>query len=127
MDQLGTEQQQPILFVKRSGGAVEYDREWPGVQTQEVLRVLIDRTKYLNGIIPCVESEEAIYHLRMALFQYEARAYRRKQEEKNRKSPEHDDTAHPRPHRIHPYEDVPFSEFEIELRPIGEDGHIVLD
>ena len=50
--QLGSDEHQRITFVKRSGGAIQYDDEHPGVQVQEVLRVLIDRSKYLDDIIP---------------------------------------------------------------------------
>lgn len=126
MWQLGSRCMQRICFIKRSGGAVRYAKEWAGVQVQEVLRVLIDRCEYLNGIIWCTETQDAIYHLRMALFAFEARAYRRKQEGLNRQQPEHDDSARAKPWRDNPYEDVPFNEYEIELRPIGADGHIVL-
>jgi hypothetical protein len=124
--QLGTDEETKIKFVKRSGGAVQYEEEWAGLQTQEVIRALIFRTQYLNNIISCNESEAAIWHLRMALFEYEARAYRRKQEELNRKQPQHDDTQRPKPWHENDFDDVPFNEHEIELRPIGNDGHIIL-
>jgi hypothetical protein len=184
-------------FIKRGGGAIQYPEEWPGIQTQAVMRavidyltnfpdeesiepktyelwqlglnspqpvtfenmsqvvetinVLIDRSHYLNGVLICIETYDAIQWLqiagrallnddcsfiercedaaqcvRHALFSYEARAYRRKQEEVNRKQPEHDDSANPKPWRTNPYHDVPFNEDMIELRPIGPDGHIVL-
>lgn len=109
---------QTVTFIKRSGGAVRYDKEWSGLQTQEVLRALIDRTKYLHSILPCKETECAEKHLRLALFEYEKRAYRRKQEGVNRTTCTHDDSDE---------NVVPFSEKEIELRPVGEDGHIILD
>ncbi len=125
--QLGSRFLQRLTFVRRSGGAVVYDTEWPGVQTQEVLRALIDRTKYLDQVLPCLESKDVLWHLRMALFLYEARAWRRKQEQVNRKDPVHDDTARGRMWRETPYDDVPFNEQDIELRPIGEDGHIVVE
>lgn len=124
--QLGTDDPQRLTFIKRSGGAVQYDKEWPGLQVQEVLRALIHRSLYLNDIINCVETMDAVHHMRMALFMYEARAYRRKQEGLNREKPEHDDTERPRPWRDTPYADVPFTEFEIEQRPIGPDGHILV-
>lgn len=57
--QLGDEETQTLKFVKRSGGAVHYDKEWPGMQTQEVLRALIDRTQYLYDVLPCKETAEA--------------------------------------------------------------------
>jgi hypothetical protein len=125
LNQLGGGTQR-LTFIKRSGGAVHYETEWAGLQTQEVLRVLIDRTKYLNQILPCVETEDAIHYLRMALFMYEVRAWRRKQEKVNRKEGEHDDSLHPKNWREVPFSDVPFDEHEIELRPTGEDGHILL-
>lgn len=180
-----------LKFVKRGGGAVQYPEEWPGIQTQAVMRaliehlefvqfdpdqertyslwqlgssdtqklvlkgnylvcelinILIDRSQYLNNILECVETSDAIawLHLansnlryqegliepisalRMALWCYEARAYRRKQEKVNRKQPAHDDSASPKVWRDLPYSDVPFNEEDIEKRPIGLDGHIVL-
>ena len=125
--QLGTIHPTYLTFVKRSGGAIQYDTEYPGLQVQEVLRALIDRSIYLNEIIPCAETTSAIYHLRMALFEYEARAFRRKKEALNRKQPEHDDTERPRLWRLNPYADIPFNEYQIEKRPIVGDGHIVLE
>lgn len=127
MWQLGSDDPQRITFIKRSGGAIQYEEQWPGVQVQEVLRVLIDRTEYLNEIIPCNESKDALWHLRMALFMYEVRAHRRKNESLNRQKPEHDDSVRPKPWNDDPFEDTPFNEQDIELRPIGDDGHIVLD
>lgn len=197
---------QTVTFVKRSGGAVTYDVEWPGVQTQAVMRAiidyldllregcevvksyalwqlgskdtqsltissidqvnilieaLIDRSFYLDAIIECVETKDAITWLgiskacgvhykrmkdglgnhpsaglneltemircvRMALWCYEARAYRRKKQTLNRKHPAHDDTARLRSWRNPVCYDVPFTEHEIELMPIGEDGHVVM-
>lgn len=117
---------QELRFIKRSGGAIQYKEEWLGLQTQEILRVLIDRTEYLNSIIPCVESEDSLWHLRMALFLYEVRAYRRKHEGLNRKVPEHDDAERPRPWRDGPFQDIPFNEQDIEKYPVGTDGHIIL-
>lgn len=117
------EGEQDLVFLKRSGGAVEYDVEWDGLQTQEVLRALIDRTIYLNNILPCKETELAIKHLRMALYWYEVRAYRRKKQKVNRKAENHlacqDDFCE--------YDkDFPFTEENIELKDIAEDGHIIV-
>jgi hypothetical protein len=117
---------QTLTFIKRSGGAIKYDKEWPGLQTQEVLRALIDRTKYLNDVLPCTETQDALWYLRRVLYLYELRAWRRKQEAVNREAPEHDDTARGRPWRELPHE-APFNEQDIELRPTGPDGHIILD
>lgn len=124
--QLGSDEPQKIVFPKRSGEAITYTEEWPGVQNQEVTRALIDRCKYLNSIIPCAETEDAIYFYRMALFMFEVRAYRRKQQKLNRKQPAHDDSISPKSWRDHPFSDIPFNEHEIELRPIGSDGHLEL-
>lgn len=191
--QFGT---QRLTFVKRGGGAIRYPQEWPGIQTQAVMRaviehlqilyvsphrkrtyplwqlgsdvfqdlvledddqlgdiidVLMDRSLYLNAILPCAETMDAvqwlmdakdylasdenddftnyshaIYSMRMALWCYEARAYRRKQEDVNRKNPSHDDKSRPRPWRALQCDDVPFNEVAIERRPIGNDGHILL-
>lgn len=111
--QLGSDEPQRLTFIKRSGGAIQYTEEWAGVQSQEVIRALIARTKYLNSIIPCGETERAIEHLRKALWEYEARAYRRKRQELNRERPEHDEEA-----------TFPYGPEDIERWPIGADGHI---
>ncbi len=95
-----------VTFVKRSGGAVSYAEEWPGLQTQEVLRALIDRLMLHR------EHWEAADLCRMALWEYEARAYRRKRQEHNRARPEHRETV------------FPYSWQDIESRDIGDDGHI---
>ena len=123
--QLGDENTQTLKFIKRSGGAVQYDKEWAGLQTQEVLRALIDRTNYLNNILPCKETVEAKRCLQMALYWYEVRALRRKRSQTNRTTLDHDDIE--TPHGEFQYaQDIPFNEIDIELRPIGEDGHIIL-
>ena len=125
--QLGSRAAPQLLrFVKRSSGAVEYPEEWTGVQVQEVIRALIDRTEFLDAIMPCAETSSAAWHLRMALFEYEARAHRRKSQKSNRGPNNHDFSERPRGWRDHPYGDVPFNEQEIELCPVGEDGHIIV-
>jgi hypothetical protein len=118
--------EQDLIFVKRSGGAVRYRSDHAGVQTQEVLRALIDRCGYLDSILPCAETKSAAWHLRMALFEFEARAHRRKAEKKNRRRGAHRDDARPRPWRPRIYDDVPFDEHLIERRRTGPDGHIVI-
>ena len=114
-----------VRFLKRSGKLIKHEVEHPGVLVQEVLRVLIDRTKYLDEQIPCIESQDALYHMRMALFNFEVRAYRRKQEEVNRQDETHDDTERPKPWRETPYDDVPFDYYQIEELPVGADGHLI--
>jgi hypothetical protein len=189
---------QTLKFVKRGGGAIQYPEEWPGIQTQAVMRSVIDhlwllegdidfpidydlwqlgtdetagltltdraqicdvikvlsnRSNYLNAILECAETKDSICflnaahfevshyiefgqytiegcpidHMRMALWNYEARAYRRKQEKVNREAPTHDDSQRLKAWRYHPAADVPFGPHEIERRPIGLDGHIVLE
>ena len=112
---------QTITFIKRSSGMIQHENEWPGLLTQEVLRSLIDYSKYHNS----KSAKEEISNLRSAFYRYEARAWLRKQEKINGHAPKHDDTAHPRATRVNPYDGVPFDEKNIEQRPINpEDGHI---
>lgn len=125
LDELGG-QTQTLTFIRRSGGAITHNRDWPGVQTQEVLRALIDRTKYLDKILPCTETADALEFLRLALYHYELRAWRRKQENVNQKAPTHDDSGRHRAWRAEP-DEAPFTHHEIELRAVGKDGHLVLD
>lgn len=110
---------QRLTFVKRSSAAIDYgDEEHPGTNTQEVLRALIERTLYLNDVLPAAETLDAVYYLRMALFCYEARAWRRKQQKVNKGSEVNE--------YVERYDDVPFNEQDIEQRPVGADGHIIL-
>ncbi len=125
LQQLGDENKKILTFIKRSGGAVVYEKEWAGLQTQEVLRALIDRTKYLYSVLPCKETAEALRHLRMTMYWYETRAFRRKQSMTNRTTSAHDDTL-TTPMTIEYPPDVAFTEIDIELRSTGEDGHILL-
>ena len=124
--QLGDPRPVEVRFIRRSGGAVRYDSEWPGLQTQALIRVCIMRTQYLHDVLPCVESLDAVQFLRESLFRYEARAHRRKQEEVNRKQPAHDDTERPRAWRDSPFNDVPFGPDGIELLPIDAAGHVII-
>jgi hypothetical protein len=124
--ELGSSDTQTLTFIKRSGGAVEYVDQHPGLQTQEVLRALIDRTKYLYEVLPCSETEEALKHLRMSLYWYEVRALRRKKENVNRTTNKHIDTQTPAYQTTYPA-DISFTEHNIELYPIDSDGHIITD
>lgn len=117
--------EQEIQFIKRSSKMITHPDEYAGTNTQEVIRVVLDRTKYLNSIGPCVESEDAIWYLRMALYSYEARAYRRKQQKLNREAGAEGEVGNVNATRDG-FDDIPFNEYEIELRPTGPDGHIVL-
>lgn len=69
---------QRIEFVKRRDAIGEpTDQRRPGILTQELLRVCIDRTLYLYAEAPCAEDTEIIEALRTALVRYETRAARR--------------------------------------------------
>lgn len=72
--------EQHIQFVRRrddNGELLEENRRIPGILTQELLRVAIDRTLYLYAEAPCDEDTKIIEHLRAALTLYESRASRR--------------------------------------------------
>lgn len=69
---------QLIRFVRRrSDDAKLMPSFTPGILAQELLRVLIDRTLYLNAEAPCAEDMAIIEKLRDCLKLYEARAARR--------------------------------------------------
>lgn len=64
-----------IVFVNKQPG-----QEHGGTTTQEVIRVLLDRTRHCANCLPHPNNERIIYHLRMALILHEARALERKTE-----------------------------------------------
>lgn len=53
------------------------ENSYPGTTLQSVIRVLIDRTTYLQGQIPCEENIAVINNLQNCLFLLEHRAMRR--------------------------------------------------
>lgn len=114
-----------LQFIKRSSAAIQYQYEHRGTNTQEVLRALIERTLYLDSVIPCTETQDAVWHLRQALYLYEVRAYRRKLAKMNKGADAHDDGEAPNAHRDG-YDSIPFNEQDIEQLPVGNDGHIIL-
>jgi hypothetical protein len=64
-----------LQFVKREGsGYPGNEGHYPGTTMQEVMRALIDRCKYVNGQIPCAETEAVMAHLRSAILLLEVRA-----------------------------------------------------
>lgn len=68
---------QSLVFIKREGKNFPFnDGKHPGINCQEVLRVLIDRTEYLNKQKPCAEIEAIIGNLKSALLLFELRAAR---------------------------------------------------
>lgn len=69
---------QRVEFVRRRDAVGEpTEQRRPGILTQELLRVCIDRTLYLYAESPCAEDTEIIEALRLALTRYETRAARR--------------------------------------------------
>jgi hypothetical protein len=64
-----------LVFVNKQKG-----QEHSGTTTQEVIRVLLDRTRHCANCMPHPNNERIIYHLRMALVLHEARALERKTE-----------------------------------------------
>lgn len=71
---------QTIRFVRRRGDEATLlpaDERDEGILTQELLRVAIDRTLYLNAEAPCPENVEIVNNLRSCISLYEARAARR--------------------------------------------------
>jgi hypothetical protein len=65
-----------IQYIDREG----LNNYEAGVQTQEILRVLIDRTMHCDNCLRWENNDQIIYHLRMALILHEARALERKVE-----------------------------------------------
>jgi hypothetical protein len=64
-----------LRFVKREGDQYPGNvGHYPGTNIQEVCRVLIDRIKYLDGQIPCVENLRALDSLRHVIYLMERRA-----------------------------------------------------
>lgn len=86
---------QTITFINKEDG-----KEHDGTTTQEVIRILIDRTRHCANCMPHPNNERIVYHLRMALVLHEARALERKTEK---------------------------GYFKPEYINIGEDGHIKVD
>lgn len=109
-----------VTFVRRSGGAITYKREWPGLQSQEVMRMLILRLKYISKFLGYELFEMTIYALRMALFNFERRAELRKLEGVNRGPYFHNEVA-----RYKSWRTNPFLTGVIENMRTGPDGHIV--
>ena len=78
LDQLDDDLDEPeqLMFVKRVGPEYPGNEGTPhyGVTTQEVIRALIDRMKYVNGQKPHELNEDVIICLRKCLFFLEVRA-----------------------------------------------------
>ncbi len=111
---------QYLVFINTQTG-----QEHSGTISQEVIRVLIDRLKHKDAQVPCIENKDLIYHARMMLLTYEARAYRRKIDKLNGSDEEHSSFRERD-------KDVPFDDLGwfggprtgIEMEPVGKDGHL---
>lgn len=71
---------QRIEFVRRRDGEarlLSLEHRSEGILSQELIRVLINRTLYLNAEAPCNENVVILDALRTALRAYESRAARR--------------------------------------------------
>lgn len=67
-----------LIFVKREGeGYPGNIGHHPGTTTQEVLRALIDRTKYVDNQIHDTHNKAVLYYLRVAILHLELRAAKR--------------------------------------------------
>jgi hypothetical protein len=119
LDHIESAGHERLTFLRRSSAAIDYGLgQHPGTNSQEAMRALINRAEYLNRVLPSVETLDAAWYMRMALFCFEARAWRRKQQGQNKGSEVND--------YVERYKDVPFNEQGIELRPVAHDGHIIL-
>lgn len=69
----------PIIFMKRVGEGYPGNEgePHPGTNCQEVIRVLIDRMKYLQNQIPCQHNLIVMQKLRECLWLFEDRAAER--------------------------------------------------
>jgi len=75
-DQIHDRPPETIVFMKRIGGHYPGNLGQPhaGTNCQEVIRVLIDRVKYLDNQIPCQENKDILEYLRLTLLRFEQRA-----------------------------------------------------
>ena len=77
LDALDGGEQQRLLFVKREGPNYPGNvGGHAGLLTQEVIRALIDRCKYMNAQGSCAETDIILASLRTALMAFEVRAAR---------------------------------------------------
>ena len=74
LDNIDGEVDNVLTFVNRE------NKSHAGTQTQDVIRVLIDRTKHCDRCLRWEGNDKIIKYLRMALVLHEARALERKTE-----------------------------------------------
>lgn len=118
----GAKGSQVVTFINTNSG-----QEHPGAISQEFVRVLIDRLKFKDGQVQCIENADLLYHLRMVLVGYEGRAYRRKLDKLNGTNGQHESFRERD-------KDLPFDDLGwldgprdgIENIPCGPDGHLLI-
>lgn len=69
LDHVDGEGHTDVAFVNKEPG-----QEKEGFTTQEVVRMLIDRTRYCNNCLPHWVNEQIIWHFRQIISLHEARA-----------------------------------------------------
>lgn len=67
------EAKQQVFFIKRTNGKLTH----PGTTNEELLEVLIDRTKFLDEKFPCVENKVALAAMQYALDSFNSRTQKR--------------------------------------------------
>ena len=142
LNNLESEGTQRVVFIKRSSGAITHAFEHAGTNSQELLRVTLDcvdvlenRTVYLHEVKEAIENDDCLHYLaearenlRKALLCYEARAFRRKQDQVNQT--EHAHVSFSERDKDLPFDHLGFKGEEpigIEHLPVGPDGHIKID
>lgn len=80
LDTNGHPREQTLTFVKRVGEEYpgNFGEPHQGTTTQDVLRALIDRTRYVNAQVPHPANARAMRHMREALRALESRAAERR-------------------------------------------------
>lgn len=69
---------QEVTFMKREGPGYPFNQNaYGGTNCQEIIRMLIDRVKYLDCQAPSPENDIILSGLRTALLSFEIRAARR--------------------------------------------------
>jgi hypothetical protein len=68
-----TQDGQTLNFIKRTNGELVHE----GTTNEELLEVLLDRTKFLDDKFPCVENKAAIAYMQAALDSFNSRTAKR--------------------------------------------------
>lgn len=74
LDSVDALDDETLTFVKRVGYKYPGNiTAYPGTTSQEVLRALIDRVKYLHAQLPCWHNHVILYALRLSIYMFELR------------------------------------------------------